>query len=288
MLIINPYSGKGLSRYALGTVISRLCDADHNVTVYFSREQTPEQLARSYAGSHDIAVCVGGDGTLSSLISGLLEAGISIPVGYIPAGTSNDIAATLALSGFPSAASRTIINGTPRRLDIGKFHDRYFTYIAAFGAFTSVSYQTPQSVKRALGHFAYVLTGIADMAAIKPRRTTIEYDGNTIEGEFIFGAVANSTSVARLVKLDPDLVDLSDGRFEIILVKQPIVPADFIDILASVAVKTYDGDNVQVLQASNIKFTFDEDTAWTVDGENGGMHREAVISVCHKAIEIIV
>ena len=288
MLVINPYSGKGLSRYALGTIVSNLCDAGHAVTVYFAREHTPEQLAYIHAKKHDIAVCVGGDGTLSSLVSGLLSAGVSIPVGYIPAGTANDVAATLSLSRDPTTAAQSIINGSPRPLDIGRIHDKYFTYIAAFGAFTGVAYQTPQSAKRALGHFAYVLGGIAGMSAIKARRTVVEYDGKVIEGAFIFGAVANSNSVAGLVKLAPGLVDLADGKFEVILVRQPIILNDFLDILASVTVQTYDGDNVQVLHASKVTFRFDENVAWTVDGENGGMHKVIKIENCHKAVEIIV
>jgi len=288
MLIINPHSGRGLSKTALGTIVSKLCDADHSVTVYFAIDKTPEELANEHADKHDLVVCVGGDGTLSGVISGLLSAKASIPVGYIPAGTANDVASTLALSRDPSISSQTIISGKPIPLDIGKFHDRYFTYIAAFGAFTGVSYSTPQSAKRALGHFAYVLSGLADMATIKPRRTIVEYDGNTIEGDFIFGAVTNSTSVAGLIKLNPERVNLADGEFEIILVKQPVVLADLLDILSSITVRTYDGDNVNMLHASNVRFIFEEEVAWAVDGEDGGKHKTVDITNCHKAIEIVM
>jgi len=288
MLIINPHSGRGLSKTALGTIISKLCDARHNVTVYFSHEKTPEELAYEHGGKHDLAVCVGGDGTLSGVIAGLLSANAAIPVGYIPAGTANDVASSLALSRDPSQASMKIISGTPTPLDIGKFEERYFTYIAAFGAFTGLSYSTPQSAKRALGHLAYVLGGLADMAAIKPRRTIVEYDGKTIEGDFIFGGVTNSTSVAGFIRLDPKRVNLADGEFEIILVKQPVVLTDFLEIISSLTVQTYDGDNFQMLHASKAKFIFDEEVAWTVDGENGGKHREVEITNCHKAIEIVM
>jgi YegS/Rv2252/BmrU family lipid kinase len=288
MLIINPHSGRGLSKIALGTIVSRLCDADYIVTVYFAHDKTPEELAYEYSARHDLAVCVGGDGTLNGVISGLLRTESPIPVGYIPAGTSNDVATTLALSRDPSIASRKILMGTPKALDIGRMHERYFTYIAAFGAFTGVSYSTPQSAKRSLGHFAYVLGGLADMAMIKPRHTIIEYDGKTIEGDFIFGGVTNSTSVAGLVKLNPKHVDLADGMFEIILVKQPIVLADFLDIMSSLTVQTYDGDNVQMLHASNVRFIFWEEVAWTIDGEDGGKHKKVEITNCHKAIEIVM
>jgi len=288
MLIINPHSGRGFSKMALGSIVSRLCDADYIVTVYFAHDRTPEELAYDYSKHHDLAVCAGGDGTLSGVISGLLNAGSRIPVGYIPAGTANDIATTLALPRDHSLAAKKILSGTPRALDIGRFRDRYFTYIAAFGAFTGVAYMTPQSAKRSLGQFAYVLGGLADMAAIKPQHTVIEYDGKTIEGYYIFGGVINSTSVAGLVKIDPGRVDLADGMFEIILVRQPVLPADFLDILSSLTVRTYDGDNVQMLHASEVVFKFREAVAWTVDGEDGGTHKKVEITNCHKAIEIVV
>jgi YegS/Rv2252/BmrU family lipid kinase len=288
MLIINPFSGRGISRIALGTIISRLCGGGYIVTSYFAGEFTPEELVCKYAKFHELVVCVGGDGTLSSVVSGLLKADVKIPVGYIPTGTANDIAATLALSKDPATAAQIIINGSPRLLDIGRFGERHFTYIAAFGAFTGVAYTTPQSAKRALGHFAYVLGGMAEMTAIKAQRTVVEYDGNVIEGDFIFGGVANSTSVAGLVKLDPERVDLADGLFEVILVKQPIVTADLLDILSGLVTQSYDGDNVQFLHASNVKFSFNEYVPWTVDGEDGGLHKEVEISNCHKAISIIV
>jgi len=287
MLIINPHSGRGLSNTALGSIVSRLCDAEYIVTVYFAHDRTPEELAYEYSKHHDLVVCAGGDGTLSGVISGLLNAGKRIPVGYIPAGTANDVATTLALSMDYSQAAQKILDGTPMALDIGRFHDRYFTYIAAFGAFTGVPYLTPQSAKRSLGQFAYVLGGLADMAAIKPRYTIIEYDGKIVEGYFIFGCVTNSTSVAGLVKLDPGLVDLADGMFEIILVRQPVILSDFLDILSSLTVRTYDGDNVQMLHASKVKFTFREEVAWTIDGENGGKHKKVEITNCRKAIEIV-
>ena len=288
MLVVNPLSGRGLSKFALGTIVSQLCGNGYIVTVYFSGERSPGQLVSEYAKYHELIVCVGGDGTLSGVISGLLETGVSVPVGYIPTGTANDVATTLTLSKAPLEAAQTILNGKPRPLDIGMFSERYFTYIAAFGVFTGVAYSTTQSAKRALGHFAYILGGLADVAAIKPRRTVVEFDGKAIEGDFIFGGVMNSTSVAGFMRLDPKQVDLADGLFEIILVKQPIDPADFLDIFASLATHSYDGDNVQLYHASNVKFTFDEDVAWTVDGEDGGLHREVVITNCHRAINIIV
>jgi len=288
MLIVNPFSGRGLSKSALGTIITKLCESGNTVTVYFAGEHTPEQLVLNFAQRHEIVVCAGGDGTLSGVISGIMRSGKSIPVGYIPAGTANDVATSLALSKDPNAAARTIINGKLRPLDIGRFCGDYFTYIAAFGAFTGVPYMTPQSAKRALGQFAYILGGLADVAAIKPRHTIIRYDGGTIEGDFIFGGVVNSTSVAGFVRLGREQVDLADGMFEIILVKQPVGLSDFLDIMTSLATHSYNGDNIQMLHSSKVEFTLQDYVGWTIDGENGGLHREVEITNCNKAINIIV
>jgi len=299
MLIVNPYSGRGLSKSALGTVVSQLGRNGYVVSVYMAGEHNPEELAYRFAKKHEFCVCVGGDGTLSGVVSGLLRAGRITPViGHIPAGTANDVAATLNLSKDPAAAAQTIIDGALVFLDIGIFAGnnapaaasihRYFTYIAAFGAFTETSYSTPQGAKRTLGHFAYVLGGLAGMSSITARHMVIELDGNVVEGDYIFGGVVNSTSVAGFVKLDPEYVDLADGLFEVILVKQPLSLADFIGILTSITNRSYSGDNVQLFQAKNVKFTSDTDVAWTIDGENGGAYREVEINNYNEAIRIIV
>jgi len=288
MLIVNPVSGRGVSRYVLGAVLSQLCKNGHTVTVFYSGELFPEELAYKYANKYELVVCLGGDGTLSQVVSGVIKSGALVSIGYIPTGTANDIATTLSLSKIPSEAVKTVLNGKPMALDIGLFGGRYFTYIAAFGAFTGISYSTPQNAKRSLGHFAYVLSGFAEVPAIKPRKTVIEYDGNRICGDFIFGAVVNSTSVAGFLKIDPSRVDLSDGMFEVVLVKQPVDPAAFLDLLASLATQSYDGDNIQLLHASNVKFSFEEELSWTVDGEDGGLHSEVEITNSHKAVSIIV
>ena len=288
LLIVNPFSGRGISKPSLGIIVSLLCGSGNIVTVAFSEEGDPEGLAFEYGNQHDMLICVGGDGTLSAVVSGLLLAEASVPVGYIPAGTVNDFARSLALPKNPGEAVKAILEGHPKPLDIGSFQGRYFTYIAAFGIFTGAAYRTSQSAKRALGHLAYVIGGLADMPAVKPQRMKIEYDGKFIEDEFVFGAVMNSTSVAGLIKIDPVLVDLSDGMFEVVLVKQPLNLTEFLDILTHIATNNYTGDNLQMLHASKMKFTFEDEVAWTVDGEFGGAHKEVEITNCREAISILV
>jgi len=288
MLIVNPFSGKGISKSTLGTIVSVLCAGERSVTVYTAGQYTPEELTYDNAKYHECVVCVGGDGTLSAVISGLLRSGVSIPVGYIPTGTANDVAATLALSRNPVTAARAIINGVARPHDAGIFAGRYFTYIAAFGAFTGASYKTSRRAKRSLGRLAYILGSIAAFSSIKSRHVIVEYADGIIEGNFIFGCVANSTSVAGLVKIDPERVDLADGMFEIFLVKRPSGFRDFLTTISHVLKKNYNGDNVLLVRAAKAKFSFDEPVSWTLDGENGGLHEEVEIENLREAISIIL
>lgn len=288
MLIVNPFSGRGLSKTKLGIVVSLFCEKGYEVTVYTTHQYSAEFLVKEYSGNFDLVVCVGGDGTVSSVVSGLMQTPAPPPFGFIPSGTANDMAMTLALSRDPKTAVMSVINGHPVPLDVGCFNDTYFTYIAAFGAFTGVSYSTPQSAKRALGHLAYVLGGLASMSTIKPRHTVIEYDGGVIEGDYIFGGVTNSTSIAGFVKLDRKDVDLCDGQFEVILVKNPVNAVELGNIISSILYQSYDGENVSLLHTKTIKFHFDEDVEWTKDGENGGVHRDLEITNCRHALQIII
>lgn len=288
MLIVNPYSGRGLSNSALGVIVSLLTAGGYVVSVYSTELDSAESLVRDFAAGYDLVVSVGGDGTLSGVASGLMQVKNPPVFGFIPAGTSNDMASTLALSRDPKTAVTAILSGRPVSLDIGCFNDRFFTYIAAFGAFTGVSYKTPQSAKRALGHLAYVLSGLASVSEIKPQHTVIEYDGGVLDDSFIFGGVTNSTMIAGFVRLDRKDVDLGDGLFEVILVKNPVNALELGDIIRSLLDQTYHSDNVLLLHTKKIVFHFDEDVAWTKDGEAGGSHRTLEITNCRQALKIII
>lgn len=288
MLIVNPFSGRGLSRNTLGTIVSLFSAEFYAVTVFTTRFGTPEELVRANAASFDMVVCVGGDGTVSSVASGLVQLPSPPPFGFIPTGTANDMASTLALPRDPAAAVKAVLHGQPHPLDIGCFNNDYFTYIAAFGAFTGVSYSTRQSAKRALGHLAYVIDGLASVPALRPQHTVITYDGGTIEGDYIFGGVTNSTSIAGFVKLDAEEVDLGDGLFEVILVKNPVNATELGTIISSLLNKTYDGENVLLLHTKKISFAFDTEVTWTKDGECGGAHRVLEIENLHHALNIMI
>ncbi|MDR0916984.1 MAG: diacylglycerol kinase family lipid kinase [Oscillospiraceae bacterium] len=288
LLIINPHSGRGLSNTKIGDIVMKLSQGDFVVTVMFTQVYTVSQLARENAAGYDLVVCCGGDGTLSDIIAGLVELPNPPPIGYIPTGTANDVATTLALSRNTDTAVRTILDGNTTRYDVGVFGGESFSYIAAFGVFTAVSYATPQAKKKALGHLAYVFGGISEVPTMaQTHHTIVEYDDGVLEGDFSFGGVTNSTSVAGFVRINPEYVDLGDGLFEVILIKTPMNIMQFADIIRDVTSKNFASDSVVLLHTKRVRFTFDEPVAWTRDGESGGEHKSVEISIHPRAVRII-
>jgi YegS/Rv2252/BmrU family lipid kinase len=247
------------------------------------------ELAAAHARDHDIVACIGGDGTLGETIAGLMEWEERPPIGYIPMGTSNDVAATLGLPRDATRAAEVILYGRPVPFDIGKFGEKYFTYIAAFGAFTEVAYQTPVENKQTLGHLAYVLEGVGRLSKITPRRLVVEYDGGQrLEGEYVFGAVTNTTSIAGFLRLKAHLVDLGDGVFEVILVKTPRSIGELNAIFVDIVTQKYDSEYVQIFKAKEIRFRFEEPVPWTRDGEAGGEHTELSLRTVQPGVRIFV
>jgi YegS/Rv2252/BmrU family lipid kinase len=291
MLIVNPMAGKGQARSCLMDVIQVFSEAGYATTVYSTTYPGQAiEFAEEFGGDYPILACIGGDGTLSEVISGimLIPEAFRPKIGYIPLGTANDVATSMKLDRHPKQAALDIVTGRPVPLDVGSFGDKYFAYIAAFGAFTQVSYATPQETKRALGHLAYILEGMVSLPKITPYHAVIEHDGGVIEGDFIFGGACNSTSVAGLVKLNPDMVGLDDGLFEVLLVRNPQNIAELGFVVNNILSRNYTNENVIFLHSKRVKFTFDEDVAWTRDGENGGLWRSVTAVNNHKAVQMIV
>ncbi|MCL2564134.1 MAG: YegS/Rv2252/BmrU family lipid kinase [Oscillospiraceae bacterium] len=293
MLIINPISGRAQYKSEIPHILEVLCGRGAAVTVYMTQHSGhARELAESHAKRYDIVTCLGGDGTLAETISGLMELDHRPPIGYIPMGTTNDTATTLGLPKDATRAAEVILEGIPIPIDVGRFGQDYFTYIAAFGAFTEVSYQTPTENKRALGHLAYVLEGMGRLTKITPRKLTVEYDGTDgkgkIEGEFIFGGVTNTTSIAGLWKLKPHLVDLGDGAFEVILVKSPRNILEFNAIFMDIVTQKYNSEYVKLFKAKQVRFQFEEPVPWTRDGEAGGEHTEVNLHVAQPGVQIFV
>ncbi len=290
MLIVNPYSGKGAAKGALFDVVKGFNDAGYMVTVFTPGSEngrTIADFARTYGEDFDLVVSMGGDGTLSDTANGLMNSKTVPTLGYIPLGSTNDMATSLELPSSPSEAAKSIVNGTPYPMDMGYYDGKYFTYIAAFGAFTSVSYMTSQKLKNTFGHTAYIFEGLAHLPEIKPVHTICEYDDGVVEGSFVFGCAANSTSVAGIVKLAPSMVSLNDGLFEVILVREPLSIVDFGNIVQDIVNKSFSSDSIVLLHTKKVKFTFDTPVALTRDGESGGSYTEVTIENVNHAINIV-
>ena len=290
MLLVNPNAGKGEYKNALAGVLERFCAAGWTPTVYFTRHagHAPELVA-AHGTEFERIACMGGDGTLSEVCAGVAALPERRPIGYIPLGTSNDVAHTLGLSLKPSEAAEQAAGERLVPFDLGVFNvTAHFSYVAAFGAFTEVSYATPQEAKQALGHLAYTLEGIRSLSSIRPVHAVVEHDGGTIEDDFIFGAATNSTTVAGLVKLRDDAVDLSDGLFEVLLIRTPRDLIELGTILSSVLSADFSGARVSFFKSRRLRVCFDEPVTWTRDGEDGGSHSAVEIENLHPGVEIAV
>ena len=290
MLIVNPASGKGQAKNALFGIVSLFNENGYTVTVFISRKKhDPGEFARLHSSQYDLVVCVGGDGTFSDVVNGLMRTPLPPPVGYIPMGTANDLAASLCIPRKPLEAGQGDYERAARfpwmwaalATDIL----RIFPPSARLPRF---SYLTPQESKRSLGHLAYVLEGLSSLTQITPRHTVVEHDSGTIEGSFVFGGVTNSTSVAGLVKLDAKDVGFRDGLFEVILVKNPMKISDLNDIVTHILTKNFHSNQVCLLHTQNVRFKFLNKVPWTLDGEDGGRHREIEIKNYKEAIQIVL
>jgi len=288
IVILNPHAGKMKSKNALFNIVDSLCADNWNVTVQTTqyRGHATEISANAKADGYDLIVCCGGDGTLNEVIGGIMEVGSDIPIGYIPAGSTNDFASSMNISLDIKKAVANIINNKPSAFDIGQFNERYFSYIASFGAFTATSYTTPQNVKNTLGHFAYVLEGIRDLGSLTKYRMSVKADNFGEEADYIFGAVSNSTSVGGVVKLDSDIVDMCDGLFEVVLIKYPKNIADLNKVINGILASDFTSDAFTFIKTSRVEFDMEKIFPWTLDGEfeSGANHIEVINH--HKAIQI--
>jgi len=291
MMTINPAAGRSLNanRQLILDAVEIFDKAGYRVTFFITRGRgDAETFARENAMDYDMVVCCGGDGTMSETVNGLARLESPPPLGYIPIGSTNDVASTFGIPRNPAQAAEKILAGRMLKFDIGEMKDKFFTYIAAFGAFTEASYSTPQEIKNSLGHLAYLVQGARSISQIQPIALKAEFNGKTVEGNFIFGSVSNSTSVAGLVKLDPDFVEFDDGLFEVLLIRQPANVFQLERTINGILTKNYDEKYVEFAQTSEIRFTFEAPVAWTRDGENGGEHTEITLTNRHEAIRLLI
>ncbi len=289
LIIMNPCSGKKRANRFLTEIIEMFTEAGYMTTVMTTTARGDgTSYAAGYAEDFDIITCIGGDGTFNEVVAGLLENEKKVPLGYIPAGSTNDFAVSLGLSADILTAARDIIEGRTMSLDIGSFNGRKFSYVASFGAFTQTSYSTPQNVKNMLGHLAYILEGVTSLTSIKPQHLKIEVDGMIYEDDYIFGAVSNSTSLAGILTISQKYVDMADGLFELLLVKMPKNLIELTEIIYVLTAQKYDSDKLTFINAKEFKVWANEDMAWSLDGEYQEGCNEITIKNIYHAVDLMV
>ncbi len=289
LLIVNPCSGKKKANRVLTDIIGVFNRGGFDVSAYMTAARgDATEVVAARAAEFDAVVCVGGDGTFNEVISGLLAAGGSAPVGYIPAGSTNDFANSLKLPKDMLQAAQDIVDGAPHPLDVGRFNERFFSYIASFGAFTRASYATSQSLKNTLGHFAYLLSGVKEVAAIRSKRLRVTLDDGTVyEDDYIFGGVSNSTSVAGVLTLKEDMVDMSDGLFEVLLIRKPRNPVELTGCVHALLHQKYDTPMLTLAASRRVEIEAPADMDWTLDGEKADGASHLVIENLHHAVHVI-
>ena len=288
LFIYNPNAGTGLLKPKLSDVLDIFVKGGYEVTVY-PTQRYHDALAKmkSYEEEYDLVVCSGGDGTLDEVVTGMLFREKQVPIGYIPTGTTNDFANSLHISRNILEAADTAVNGVPFSCDVGVFNDDYFIYIAAFGLFTDVSYETKQSMKNVLGHLAYVLEGAKRLFNIPSYQIKVTYEDGVIEDEFIFGMVTNSRSVGGFKGIVGRDIVFDDGEFEVTLIKMPKNPIELNEIVASLLIKQIDSKHMYSFKSGNVQFESLEEIPWTLDGEFGGAVKHADITNFSRAITFI-
>ena len=294
LFVYNPRAGKEMLKPRLSDVLDIFVKAGYGVTVHPTQAYRDAyyQIKEYEVGKYDLIACSGGDGTIDEVATGMMkrrEMGKDVvPVGYIPAGTTNDFAKSLHIPRKPLAAADNAVKGVPFPCDIGKFNDSVFVYIAAFGIFTDVSYETDQAVKNVLGHMAYILEGAKRIFNIPSYKIKVEHDGEVIEDEFIFGMVTNSRSVGGFSNMVGKNIVFDDGLFEVTLIKTPKNPIALQEIIAALLIEQVDTKHMYTFKTKKITFDSVEEIPWTLDGEFGGEQDYVEIENVQKAMEIMV
>lgn len=290
LLIVNPCSGRAKMKNELLKVVEILSADDTLVTVYPTKSRGD---ATSFAetikeGDYDTVVVCGGDGTLNEVITGFMNSGVKATLGYIPSGTLNEWSAGLHISRNIRQAAADITTGNKKLLDIGKFDDRYFSYTASFGAFTEASYSAPQDVKNVLGQAAYFFEGIKSLGNIKPVHLKFKTEDRETEGDFLFGAISNSMSVGGIVKFKESFVKLNDGKFEILLIRNPDNILGLQPILDGIIRQDFDRAGMEFFSAERVTITGGDGLSWTLDGEYAEGKEELTVTNIHNAIELLL
>lgn len=289
LMIMNPNSGTKKANKVLTDILILFNQYGYLTNVCMTAKNgDAEEYVKHHHHNSDLIVCVGGDGTLNQVVSAMVETECKIPLGYIPTGSTNDFATGMKINKNVLDAAKDIMTGNVKYIDVGKFNDRHFCYIASCGLFTKVSYNTSQEFKNIFGHLAYLLAGIKDLASVKSQHLKIEYNDKIIEDDFIFAAVCNSTSVGGILTLNPDFVNLNDGLFEILLIKMPKNILELNSIVLALNTKDYSTDMINFGSVSSAKIFSKDHTDWSLDGEYMKGSKVIEMKAISDAIKVIV
>ncbi len=290
LLIVNPCSGRAKMHTELLKVVEILSAADYAVTVYPTKckGDATEHILKLSKNDYDIMVVCGGDGTLNEVITGIMQSGFSVPLGYIPSGTLNEWSSGLNISRNIETAAKDITTGKKIKLDIGKFGDKYFSYTASFGAFTSASYSAPQDVKNVLGQAAYFFEGIKSLSNIKPINLKFSCEDGEVEGDFLFGAISNSLSVGGIVKYNKTAVELNDGKFEVMLIRKPDNILKLQQIVDGILKRDFSREGIEFFRTNAVTIQTKDAVSFTLDGEFAQANGNLAISNLHNAITFII
>ena len=288
LFIFNPKSGMGLIKNNLLDIVDVMVKAGYEVTVYPTQERgDATRKTREDGFDYERIVCSGGDGTLDEVVTGMREADLKIPLGYIPAGSTNDFARTLGIPNDMVKAAEIAVGEHVFACDVGQFNNDTFIYIAGFGLFTEISYDTPQGLKNILGHAAYFLSAAKSLTTIPSYLMQIDSNGEMIQDKFIYGMITNSTSVAGIKGLTGKDIQLDDGEFEVTLIKSPNNPIELTEIIEYLTGIISETKMVYSFKTSYIKIHSRSSVCWTIDGENGGEHWGVEIKNHHKKLNIL-
>ncbi len=289
LFIYNPRAGQERIRSNLLDIIDIFVKGGYEVTAYPTQGSGDAiRAVIEREDIYDIITCSGGDGTLDEVVEGMVKSEKKIPIGYVPAGSTNDFASSLGISSIMKNAAKTIIDGKEYKCDIGMLNDDSFVYTAAFGLFTNVSYQTKQELKNVLGHMAYILEGAKELSKIRSYHIRAEYEEGVIEDDFIFGMVTNSYSVGGFKEITGKNVTLDDGVFEVTLVKLPDNMLELSNLIVAIVNRDIDTDYMYCFKTAHMEIHSDEEISWTRDGEYGGSYKDVVVDNVKQGLTIMV
>lgn len=290
LLIQNPAAGHKKRGKPIRALLDALQREGAKVTVKTTNAAGDgEAIARAAGAAYDVIACAGGDGTLHEIVSGVLKGASAVtPLGFIPFGTTNDVAHSLGLPRRPADVGRLLLQGKHAPMDVGRFNGRHFVYTASFGTFSDIAYTTPRARKQRWGKLAYVFTGAAQMGRLRTQHATIDHDGGTETGEWALVAVTNARRIGGgFIRYRPEEAQLDDGMFELMMVKKPPGFLRMLWVLAKMALRLQDARYLRCVQTSRVRVTAAEPIPWCLDGENGGAWQDAAIAVLPRCIEVI-